>query len=226
MVTVAILPDSRVKALNRLYRGINTATDVLSFPGSGWGLQPDARKPLPTPFLGDIAIARGIAQKQAKLFGHSLGVEFRVLALHGLLHLLGYDHESDSGRMARAETRLRRKAGLPPGLIARSQLTSTMIPLILFLLACCAIYLGTIQAAFNALMRVSLRLLAEGSGRAPDLERYLQEPLLLFLPLRTLLGLIEGFIVLLLAMMIGVSGPGALLLLAGSMVPSVRSASS
>ena len=74
-----------------------------------------------------------------------------------------------------------------------------MIPLTLFLLACGAIYLGTIQAAFNALMRVSLRLLAEGSGRAPDLERYLQEPLLLFLPLRTLLGLIEGFTVLLLA---------------------------
>jgi CBS domain containing-hemolysin-like protein len=93
-----------------------------------------------------------------------------------------------------------------------------MIPLILFLLACVAIYLGTIQAAFNALMRVSLRLLAEGSGRAPDLERYLQEPLLLFLPLRTLLGLIEGSIVLLLALMIGVSGPGSLLLLAGSMV--------
>ena len=90
-----------------------------------------------------------------------------------------------------------------------------MIPLTLFLLACGAIYLGTIQAAFNALMRVSLRLLAEGSGRAPDLERYLQEPLLLFLPLRTLLGLIEGFVVLLLALMIGVSGPGSFLLLAG-----------
>jgi CBS domain containing-hemolysin-like protein len=93
-----------------------------------------------------------------------------------------------------------------------------MIPLILFLLACAAIYLGTIQAAFNALMRVSLRLLAEGSGGAPDLERYLQEPLLLFLPLRTLLGLIEGSFVLLLALMIGVSGPGSLLLLAGSIV--------
>ena len=79
-------------------------------------------------------------------------------------------------------------------------------------------YLGTIQAAFNALMRVSLRLLAEGSGRAPDLENYLQEPLLLFLPLRTLLGLIEGFVVLLLALMIGVSTPGSFLLLAGSMV--------
>ena len=93
-----------------------------------------------------------------------------------------------------------------------------MIPLTLFLLACGAIYLGTIQAAFNALMRVSLRLLAEGSGKAPDLERYLQEPLLLFLPLRTLLGLIEGFVVLLLALMIGISGPGSFLLLAGAMV--------
>ncbi len=120
MVTVAILPDSRVKALNRLYRGINTATDVLSFPGSAGVFQSGAGKALPTPFLGDIAIARGIAQKQAKLLGHSLGAEFRVLALHGLLHLLGYDHEGDSGRMARAETRLRRKAGLPLGLIARS----------------------------------------------------------------------------------------------------------
>ncbi len=113
--------------------------------------------------------------------------------------------------MARVEARLRRKARLPP----RVDRALFMIPLTLFLLACGAIYLGTIQAAFNALMRVSLRLLAEGSGRAPDLEHYLQEPLLLFLPLRTLLGLIEGFVVLLLALMIGISGPGSFLLLAG-----------
>jgi putative hemolysin len=93
-----------------------------------------------------------------------------------------------------------------------------MIPLTLFLLACGAIYLGTIQGAFNALMRVSLRLLAEGSGRGPELERYLQEPLLLFLPLRALLGLIEGFTVLLLARMIGVSSPASVTLLAASMI--------
>ena len=93
-----------------------------------------------------------------------------------------------------------------------------MIPLTLFLLACCAVYFGTIQAAFNALMRVSLRLLAEGSGRGPDLERYLQEPLLLFLPLRGLLGLVEGFTVLLLARMIGVSSPPSVILLAVSMI--------
>jgi putative hemolysin len=93
-----------------------------------------------------------------------------------------------------------------------------MIPLTLFLLACCAVYFGTIQAAFNALMRVSLRLLAEGSGRGPDLERYLQEPLLLFLPLRGMLGLVEGFTVLLLARMIGVTSPSSNIMLAVSMI--------
>jgi putative hemolysin len=93
-----------------------------------------------------------------------------------------------------------------------------MIPLSLFLLGCIAIYLGTIQAAFNALMRVSLRLLAEGSGRGPDLDRYLQEPLLLFLPLRTILGLVEGLTVLLLAGMIGTGTPAAMGMLVVSII--------
>ncbi len=93
-----------------------------------------------------------------------------------------------------------------------------MIPLILFLLACGAIYVGTIQAAFNALMRVSLRLLAEGSGRSGVLERYLEEPLLLFLPVRTLLGLFEGFTVVLLARLIGTDSVAATGLLAVSMI--------
>ena len=93
-----------------------------------------------------------------------------------------------------------------------------MIPLTLFLLACGAIYLGTIQAAFNALMRVSLRLLAEGSGGSTILERYLEEPLVLFLPVRTLLGLIEGFTVLLLARMIGTNSAAAFGMLAVSMI--------
>ena len=121
-VAIAILPDARVKSLNRKYRRKNTPTDVLSFPeeGSGAIFGGPARKLHPTPFLGNIAISRGIAQKQAKLLGHSLRTELRVLALHGLLHLLGYDHESDSGQMARTEARLRRKARLPQGLIARS----------------------------------------------------------------------------------------------------------
>ena len=121
-VTVAILSDSRVRALNRKYRGKDEPTDVLSFPAEtvpGSVSRRRARKRIPEPFLGDIAISCGIAQKQSKLLGHSLTVEVRVLALHGLLHLLGYDHEGDRGQMARAEARLRRKAGLPLGLIAR-----------------------------------------------------------------------------------------------------------
>jgi probable rRNA maturation factor len=121
-VSIAILPDARVKSLNRKYRGANKNTDVLSFPekGSGVIFEARGRKLHPTPFLGDIAISREIAQKQAKSLGHSLRTELRVLALHGLLHLLGYDHDSDNGRMAREEARLRRKARLPLGLIARS----------------------------------------------------------------------------------------------------------
>jgi probable rRNA maturation factor len=122
-VTIALLPDSKVRTLNHVYRRIDKATDVLSFPadkGSGAIFPEDRGKLHPTPFLGDIVISRGIAQKQAKILGHSVVTEVRVLALHGLLHLLGYDHENDNGRMARSEARLRRKAGLPTGLIARS----------------------------------------------------------------------------------------------------------
>ena len=128
-VTIAVVPDSKVKALNQKYRHVSKPTDVLSFPsqkgarGKGRGAKARAFAPFPSPhthFLGDIVIARGIARKQAKNLGHPMATELRVLALHGLLHLLGYDHEVDSGRMAREEARLRRKAGLPPGLIARS----------------------------------------------------------------------------------------------------------
>jgi CBS domain containing-hemolysin-like protein len=93
-----------------------------------------------------------------------------------------------------------------------------MIPLSLFLLACAAVYVGTIQAAFSALLRVQLRLIAEGSGQGPELDRYLQDPLRLFLPLRTVLGLIEGFTVLLLARMIGISNVSSVGLLAISMI--------
>jgi probable rRNA maturation factor len=120
VVTVAIVADAKVRALNRRYRGIDRATDVLSFPAEAVSSQGKGSRALPPPFLGDIVIARGKARKQAQKMRHSTAVEFRVLALHGLLHLLGYDHEIDSGRMARAEARLRRKAGLPLGLIARS----------------------------------------------------------------------------------------------------------
>jgi probable rRNA maturation factor len=70
-------------------------------------------------FLGDIVIARGVAKRQAREAGHTEGTEVRILALHGLLHLLGYDHERDNGRMQRVERRLRRKGGLHEGLIER-----------------------------------------------------------------------------------------------------------
>src|SRR5258706_2799923 len=93
-----------------------------------------------------------------------------------------------------------------------------MIPLSLFLLACAAVYVGTIQAAFSALLRVQLRLIAEGSGQGPDLDRYLQDPLRLFLPLRCALGLIEVLTVLLLGRMIGISYVSSLGFLAMIMI--------
>jgi probable rRNA maturation factor len=116
-VTVAIVSDARVRALNRQYRRKDKATDVLSFPASASRLRrgrPDERG-----YLGDVVIAAGVAARQAREAGHTLATELRVLALHGLLHLLGYDHERDDGRMARLERRLRRRGGLVEGLIER-----------------------------------------------------------------------------------------------------------
>jgi probable rRNA maturation factor len=107
-MTVAVVPDARVRALNRQYRRKDTATDVLSFPSDERG------------YLGDVVIAAGVARRQARAAGHALQTELRVLALHGLLHLLGYDHECDNGRMARVERRLRRQGGLVEGLIERT----------------------------------------------------------------------------------------------------------
>ena len=106
-VTVAIVSDARVRLLNRRYRGKNATTDVLSFPADEPGE------------LGDVVIAAGVAGRQARSAGHPIAVELRVLALHGLLHLLGYDHERDDGRMARLERRLRLMGGLREGLIER-----------------------------------------------------------------------------------------------------------
>jgi len=111
-VTVALVPDRRIQELNRNFRRVNTATDVLSFPAD----EPET--------LGDVVIARGVARRQARGAGHDFPTELRVLALHGLLHLLGYDHEHDGGRMARLEARLRRKGGLREGLIERAGTTT------------------------------------------------------------------------------------------------------
>lgn len=131
VVSIAVIPDRLVRRLNRLYRGKDRATDVLSFPASDSVLsikqqarakdrsRTRAHDPRPTDQLGDIVVARGVAERQARELGHGIRIEFRVLALHGLLHLLGYDHEVDAGTMARVERRLRRKGGLREGLIER-----------------------------------------------------------------------------------------------------------
>jgi probable rRNA maturation factor len=107
IVTIALVSDARIRTLNERFRGVAAVTDVLSFPAGEPGQ------------LGDIVIATGVARRQARTAGHAFGAELRVLALHGLLHLLGYDHEHDDGRMARVERRLRRRGGLEAGLIER-----------------------------------------------------------------------------------------------------------
>jgi len=112
-VNIALVSDARMRTLNRRYRRRDKVTDVLSF---GAGAEPRAA------ILGDIVIATGVARRQAGEAGHSYQSELRVLALHGLLHLLGYDHHhaADDGRMERLELSLRKKGGLPSGLIERT----------------------------------------------------------------------------------------------------------
>ena len=118
-IAIALVTNQHIRKLNRAYRRKDAATDVLSFPAEAVRRQDASRADLP---LGDIVSATGLAKRQAREAGHSYATELRVLALHGLLHLLGYDHEDphDDGRMARAEARLRRKGGLREGLISRS----------------------------------------------------------------------------------------------------------
>ena len=112
--------NSEIRSLNRNFRGKDQATDVLSFP-SGAGLPAGAQGPRKFAPLGSIAISLPQARAQARAYRHSAETEVRILMLHGLLHLLGYDHETDSGRMARAEKRWRERLGLPNGLIERVQ---------------------------------------------------------------------------------------------------------
>ena len=106
-----------MRALNRQFRGKDAVTDVLSFPSDPSTTLGAGERA----FMGDIVIAAGVAARQAKDAGHSVQTELKVLALHGLLHLLGYDHETDDGKMALAEARLRKKAGLKEGLIERAR---------------------------------------------------------------------------------------------------------
>jgi probable rRNA maturation factor len=114
-VTVLLTTDAAIRDLNRRFRGKNKATDVLSFPAEG---------PIPGSsaegIAGDIAISVTTALRQAEGQGHSLATEIKVLVLHGVLHLAGFDHEADAGQMARRERVLRGRLGLPMGLIERA----------------------------------------------------------------------------------------------------------
>jgi probable rRNA maturation factor len=110
-VNVLITSSAEMKSLNRRFRGQDKPTDVLSFPA-----EPDVRKQ----FAGEIAISAEIATKNARELGHLPAEEIKILVLHGVLHLCGYDHECDNGQMARREKRLREKLRLPLGLIERT----------------------------------------------------------------------------------------------------------
>lgn len=104
-LTVCLVTNAEIARWNRSYRRKSGPTDVLSFRAEGeTGLR---RK-----YLGDIAIAPEVAKRNARQLGRTLEDEMRILILHGILHLMGYDHETDTGQMDRRERRLRRKLGL------------------------------------------------------------------------------------------------------------------
>ena len=109
-VSVLLTGDEAIRALNRKYRRIDKPTDVLSFPAAE----------IAEGLAGDLVISLETARWQAEERGHSLEMEIKVLLLHGLLHLAGYDHEADNGAMHRKEVRLRRELGLTAGLIERA----------------------------------------------------------------------------------------------------------
>lgn len=117
-VTVCFARDADVARWNRTYRGKHGSTDVLSFPvgsnGAGARIvrqlkarRGGTRNAAAGEYLGDIAISPAVARRNAERFDRSLSLELRILILHGVLHLLGYDHESDRGEMERYELQLR-----------------------------------------------------------------------------------------------------------------------
>lgn len=109
-VTILITSSRELRALNGRFKKKRQPTDVLSFPAPGFTQD----------FAGDIAISIEIAARNARALGHSVADELRVLILHGILHLAGYDHERDGGEMARRELTLRRRLVLPSALIERA----------------------------------------------------------------------------------------------------------
>jgi probable rRNA maturation factor len=117
-VNILIAGNSELRTLNRRFRGVDKSTDVLSFPAAGGGSAPAGR------FAGEITISADIARANARSLDHSLAEEVKILILHGILHLAGFDHEHDGGEMARKENQLRRQLKLEDGLIERSRTAS------------------------------------------------------------------------------------------------------
>jgi probable rRNA maturation factor len=110
-VNVLVTSSSELRALNRRFRAKDQPTDVLSFPPGPCFVNGLA---------GDIAISADIAKRNARRLGHTAAQEIKILVLHGVLHLVGYDHEHDDGTMAGKEMKLRRLLKLPLGLIERT----------------------------------------------------------------------------------------------------------
>lgn len=108
-VNILVAGNEELRALNFRFRGKRQPTDVLSFPAmtTACGV------------AGDLAVSADLASVNARRLGHAAAEEVKILVLHGLLHLAGYDHEQDQGEMARQELRLRQRLGLPVGLIER-----------------------------------------------------------------------------------------------------------
>ncbi|MDQ1406566.1 MAG: putative rRNA maturation factor [Acidobacteriaceae bacterium] len=120
-VTVCLVSDAEIAGMNESFRKKRGPTDVLSFPAVKLRqAKRSKRRPVSSvpdsgnteASLGDIAIAPAVAKRNAKNYGRSLLAELKILILHGVLHLLGFDHESDRGEMDRTEKKLRRRLGL------------------------------------------------------------------------------------------------------------------
>jgi len=113
---VLVTSNAEMRSLNRRFLGKGQPTDVLSFPAASGTTKG---------FAGDIAISAEMAAQNARALGHALAQEVKILVLHGILHLRGYDHERDRGQMARREQKLRRELRLPLGLIERTSVSGT-----------------------------------------------------------------------------------------------------
>jgi probable rRNA maturation factor len=119
-VTVCLVSDAEIAGMNQSFRKKRGPTDVLSFPAVKLRKPTQSRRPAAAAVsldsdatsLGDIAIAPAVAKRNAKNYGRTLPAELKILILHGVLHLLGFDHEADRGEMDRTEKKLRRRLGL------------------------------------------------------------------------------------------------------------------